>query len=166
MHQGQCDPSGKCRWDAPANLQEVNWCTLLTYTLQDPCSLFSWKRPTCFSVCSVTRTRHCHQSTAVKWPSACTARCLHSILKKYIPHLLQRYVPDTSILQAGSGLGPWMGSFYTSSIQNKCHKTFFFFFIAFFFLCLKLLQKLAFVTLWITLWLWCYKKNTGWGVIK
>lgn len=109
--------------------------TLLTYTLQDLCSLFSWKRPKYFSVRSVTRTYHCHQSTAIKWPSACTARCFHSILKKYIPHLLQRYVPDPNILQAGSGLGPGKGSLCISSIQNKCHKTlFFFFFYAFFFL--------------------------------
>lgn len=162
-----CSPS----WCTRANVTQLGrageMLTLLTYTLRDLCSLLSWKRPNYFSICSVTRTHHCHQSPAVKWPSACTARCLHSILIKYIPHLLQRYVPDTSILQAGSGLGPWKGSLRISSVQNKCHKSLFFF-NAFFGDggCSKLLQELAFVTLWITLWLLCYKKNAGWGVIR
>lgn len=132
--------------------------TLLTHTLQD---LFCWKRSSCFLVCSGTRTHHCHQRPAVKRPSACTARCLHSILKKYIPHLLQRYAPDTSILWAGSGLGPWTWpSSHVSSIQNKCPT--FFLMPSFSFCdggCLKLLQELTFVTLWITLCVQCYKKN-------
>lgn len=101
---------------------------LLTYTLWDLCSLFGWKKANYFAACSVRRTHHCHQSPAVRWPSACTARCLQSILKKYIPHLLQRDVPDTSTLQAGSSLGPWIGSLCTASVQNKCHKKPFFFF--------------------------------------
>lgn len=83
--------------------------TQLTYILQDLCFLFLWKRSNCFSVWSATRTHHCHQSPAVKWPSACTARCLLSVLRKYVPHLLQRYAPDTSILWAGAALGPWTG---------------------------------------------------------
>lgn len=106
---GQSDPSGKHRQDGhPANIHPAR--SLLLEEIQLLLTLF-W-------------THHCHQSLAVKQPSACTVRCLHSILKKYIPHLLQRYAPDTSILWAGSGLGPWMGpSSHVSSIQNKCHET-------------------------------------------
>lgn len=108
MHQDS-DPSGKHRQDGhPANIHPAR--SLLLEEIQLLPTLF-W-------------THHCHQSLAVKQPSACTVRCLHSILKKYIPHLLQRYAPDTSILWAGSGLGPWMGlSSHVSSIQNKCHET-------------------------------------------
>jgi len=108
-------------WEAQAR------CSPCQHT---PCETYvpsSVGRDPTISVCSATRTHCCHQSPAVKWPSACTARCLHSILKKYIPRLLQRYVPDTSILWAGFGLGPWMGSLCISSLQNNCHKTLVFF---------------------------------------
>lgn len=89
--------------------------TLPTHTLRGLRSLCSWKTPNYCSVCSVTRTHRCHQSPAVKWPSACAARCLHSILKQCTSHLLQGFGPETSILQAESGLGPWMGSLCISS---------------------------------------------------
>lgn len=88
-----------CQWllDKVTHLGRTGkMVTLLTYTLQDLCFLFLWKKiSNYFSVWSGTRTKNCHP--AVKWTSACTARCLHSVLKKYIPHLPQRYAPDTSI---------------------------------------------------------------------
>lgn len=114
-----------CQWllDKVTHLGRTGrMVTLLTYTLQELSFLLLWKKiSNYFSVWSGTRTKHCHP--AVKWTSACTARCFHSVLKKYIPHLLQRYAPDTSILWAGSSLGPWTGpSSHLSWIQNKCHE--------------------------------------------
>lgn len=101
MHSGQQDPAGKL-------------FTLLTDTLWGLCSCAVGRHPT-IAQFAVARTHHCHQNPAVKWPSACAARCLRSILKQYVPHLLQRDGPNTSIPQAGSGLGPWAGSLRISS---------------------------------------------------
>lgn len=110
--QWHLDPSGKHRQDGhPANihlarsvfplpLEKIQQFVLVQGpTIATKALLLSGVQPAQQDVCTVSK-------------------------KKYIPHLLQRYAPDRSILWAGSALGPWTGpSSHVSSIQNKCHKT-------------------------------------------
>lgn len=112
---GQRDPSGKHRQDGhPANIHlERSVFPLPLEKIQLFLSLVCYEDPPLppKPCCSVAFSLH----------SKMFAECLKNI---YIPPLLQRYAPDTSILWAGSALGPWTGpSSHVSSILNKCHET-------------------------------------------